>query len=144
MPLVGGGGSPNVAGGGNPAGTSSTLNYVGNHAYGYSGTFPTTTSTQTMMEFNTFHNTYIVGEFVLMGGLKYASTSNGRISVFKLTVNGEIIAVVKSDPQSADYTGDVRLPILLEPASRIKLEVIGNDGSADDVVTAIFVGRAYA
>jgi len=136
-----GGGNP--VGGANPAGTSSTLNYIGNHVYNYSGTFPTTTDSQTMMEFSTFPNTYIVGEFVLMGGLKFASDANGRVSVFRVSVNNEIVAVLKSDPQASDYTGDVKLPMLLEPNSKIKLEVIGNDTDANQTVTAMFVGRAY-
>ena len=33
MALVGGGGSPNVAGGANPAGVGSGLNYVGEFCY---------------------------------------------------------------------------------------------------------------
>ena len=36
MALVGGGGAPNVAGS-NPAGVGSSLNYVGNLVYAYSG-----------------------------------------------------------------------------------------------------------
>ena len=136
-----GGGNP--VGGSNPVGTSSILNYIGNHAYNYSGTFSSSQTTQTMMEFSTFDNTYIVGEFVLMGGLKYASDANGRVSVFRVSVNGEVVALVKSDPQASDYTGDVKLPILLEPGSKIKLEVISNDNDADQTVTAMFVGRTY-
>jgi len=95
------------------------------------------------MEFSTFPNTYIVGEFVLMGGLKFASDANGRVSVFRVSVNNEVVAVLKSDPQASDYTGDVKLPMLLEPNSKIKLEVIGNDTDANQTVTAMFVGRAY-
>ena len=36
MPLVGGGGSPNVTGA-NPAGTGGGLNYIGNHCYAFRG-----------------------------------------------------------------------------------------------------------
>tara|TARA_Y100000401_G_scaffold86133_1_gene71443 strand:- start:51 stop:470 length:420 start_codon:yes stop_codon:yes gene_type:complete len=136
-----GGGNPVSSS--NPVGTSSTLNYIGNHVYGYSGTFPATTSAQTMMEFDTFDNTYIVGEFVLCGSLQFATGSNGRISTFQLSINGEVVAVVKNDPQAGDYTGDTKLPILLEPGSKIKLEVISNDASADDVSTVLFTGRTY-
>ena len=37
MALLGGGGAGNVAGGGNPAGTSFNLNYLGDFCYAYSG-----------------------------------------------------------------------------------------------------------
>ena len=36
MALIGGGGAGNVAGG-NPSGTGTSLNYIGDHCYAYSG-----------------------------------------------------------------------------------------------------------
>ena len=144
--MLAGGSGPggfNAVSGSNPVGTGASLNYIGNHAYGYSGTFPASTSAATMMEFTTGNNTYIVGEFMLCGSLQFATGSNGRISTFQLSLNSEVVAVVKSDPQAGDYTGDTKLRILLEPNTRVKLEVIANDASADDVATALFTGRTY-
>ena len=60
MPLVGGGGAGNIAGG-NPAGTGTSLNYIGNHAYAYSGNFSSTgTDDTTYLEFDLALNQYIV------------------------------------------------------------------------------------
>ena len=53
MPLVGGGGSPNVAGGGNPAGVGTSLNYIGNFVYAYSGALTCTNAGTTMLQFTT-------------------------------------------------------------------------------------------
>jgi len=52
MALVGGGGAGNVAGS-NPSGTSGSLNYIGDHAYAYSGFADFTNSEVTFLEFTT-------------------------------------------------------------------------------------------
>ena len=61
MALVGGGGAPNVAGS-NPAGTGSSINYVGNHAYAYSGIIASTTTEANMLDF-TIGNQYVMAQF---------------------------------------------------------------------------------
>ena len=49
MPLVGGGGASNTV---NPTGTSTGLNYIGDHAYAYSGIHSATAGGHTtMLEF---------------------------------------------------------------------------------------------
>ena len=65
MALVGGGGAPNVAGS-NPAGTSTSLNYVGKHAYAYSGDVSVSGSLTTMLEFTTAEQ-YVVGHYQIHG-----------------------------------------------------------------------------
>ena len=57
MPLVGGGGAPNVAGS-NPTGTGSSINYIGNHAYAMSGSVDVNNNETTLLEFTT-QNSYI-------------------------------------------------------------------------------------
>ena len=52
MALVGGGGAPNVAGS-NPAGTGTTLNYIGNRVYAYSGAIACSDSEKTLLDFTT-------------------------------------------------------------------------------------------
>ena len=62
MPLVGGGGAANTAGG-NPAGTGTSLNYIGNHAYAYSGVIVdggSGSAATTMLSFTT-GTSYFVG-----------------------------------------------------------------------------------
>ena len=61
MPLVGGGGAPNVAGS-NPAGTGTSINYVGDFVYGYSGSMTVDDTETTMLEFTT-GSELIVAEF---------------------------------------------------------------------------------
>ena len=64
MALDGGGGG---GGGGpisssNPAGTGTGINYIGNHAYAYSGVFSASTTESNMLKFST-GNAYIMSEF---------------------------------------------------------------------------------
>ena len=63
MPLVGGGGAGNTAGG-NPAGTGSGINYVGNHAYAYSGNVAVDNNITTLLQFNT-QNNYVMANIQL-------------------------------------------------------------------------------
>ena len=52
MALTGGGGAGNVTGG-NPSGIGSGINYVGDHAYGYSGAVDVNQNAVTLLQFAT-------------------------------------------------------------------------------------------
>ena len=54
-----GGGNP--VSGSNPAGTGSSLNYIGKHAYGYSGVIAVNNVEKTLLQFST-GNLYIVAK----------------------------------------------------------------------------------
>ena len=71
MALIGGGGAGNVAGGANPSGTGTSLNYIGNHAYANSGVIQTETSAAPHLNFTT-GGEYIVGELELQGACNLA------------------------------------------------------------------------
>ena len=53
MPLIGGGGAGNVAGGANPSGTGSGINYIGKHAYAYNSITAGTTDATIGLQFTT-------------------------------------------------------------------------------------------
>ena len=61
MALVGGGGAPNVAGS-NPTGTGTGLNYIGDHAYAYSGEVDNNGSSATTALKFTTGNEYVLGQ----------------------------------------------------------------------------------
>ena len=61
-----GGGNP-VVGGSNPSGTGSSINYIGEHAYAYSGEITSGSgTTKTLLNFITASNSYIVGTIHLV------------------------------------------------------------------------------
>ena len=66
MALVGGGGAGNTAGSGGTAGVGTSLNYIGNHCYAYSGNVTdagTSGPNTTMLDFTTGSGSYIKGKF---------------------------------------------------------------------------------
>ena len=96
MALVGGGGAPNVAGS-NPAGTGTSLNYIGDHVYAYSGTFQSLNATATMLQFTT-GSEYIKGQLVCNGAIDF-STGNidsGVVTGFKISIDDQVVSLVKT------------------------------------------------
>jgi len=85
MALLGGGGSPNVSGG-NPSGTGSGLNYIGEHVYAMSGAIAADNSNTTLLDFTTGGQAYIVAEIQI--GSETGSADDFRYSIL---FNGETI-----------------------------------------------------
>tara|TARA_Y100000588_G_scaffold390106_1_gene494597 strand:- start:1767 stop:2180 length:414 start_codon:yes stop_codon:yes gene_type:complete len=137
MALVGGGGSPNVAGS-NPAGTGTSLNYVGQHAYAYSGTIAITGSATTMLEFVTAEQ-YVLGELNFSG--VWGNLGSSAVTM-TLNINGEDTIVNTVANTSARDVEGTPYPILLPPYSRIVISMSQASGSDRDFQATI-VGRVY-
>ncbi len=127
MPLIGGGGAGNTAGS-NPTGTSTNLNYVGKHAFGYSGTVSVSGSLTTMLEFVTT-NQYIVGTYQIHGTFAQIGASQIRINVI---INGESITDTYWD-SAQDNLNPLENNILLPPYSTIKVELAQASGADKDM-----------
>jgi len=137
MALVGGGGAGNTAGS-NPRGTSSNLNYVGEHSYAYSGNVTVSGSLSTMLEFTT-SNQYIVGTYQIHGVFAQIGSSQIRINV---TLNGESITDTYWD-SAQDNLNPLENNILLPPYSTIKFELSQASGS-DRTMQLTLLGRLYS
>jgi len=133
MPLVGGGGAGNVTGG-NPAGTGTSLNYIGNHAYGASGSIDVDENVTPIMTFSTT-NAYIVAQFHFV---RFDSSEDDI--QFKVNQNGQDIAAVET--HSAQYRYN-QLTILLEPYSKYTINA-QNTGATNAIASGVIVsGRVY-
>ena len=141
MPLVGGGGAGNVAGG-NPAGTGTSLNYIGNHAYAYSGTFGATTGDQTMLNFTT-GAAYVWGKIYCNGGVQQDDPSTGIISSWELSLDGQVIALMKTESATEDMPTTVENKILIPPYSKVQLVIRASGTGSQTLSSAVFTGRAY-
>ena len=111
MPLVGGGGAGNVSGG-NPSGTG-TLNFIGDHAYAYSGAITDGASggaNTTVLKFDVPFNTYIVAKINWISSLsgnsaRYIDILQNSQSIYNgryddvPTINGEITLLLESNSQ---------------------------------------------
>tara|TARA_Y100000310_G_scaffold256277_1_gene264050 strand:- start:158 stop:562 length:405 start_codon:yes stop_codon:yes gene_type:complete len=132
-----GGGNP--VSGSNPAGTGQNLNYIGNHAYAYSGVVTDSSSgsaATTVLKFTT-GNAYIVAKLSL-----FNDESGGAAIYVRADVNGEQILRTNTDSaaSSAPFI-DNPLHILFEPFSTFELKC-GANASVD--FTALIVGEVYA
>ena len=125
-----------LLGAANPAGTGTSINFVGSHAYAYnynsaaSGTF-------TALDFNT-GNEYIVG-YVTAG----QDNKQGAEHEFRLKINSEVVFECKNDNGTeitaySPFTAPAY--VLLPPNSHILMEV---EMSASSPVSVIFVGEVY-
>ena len=121
------GGAGNVAGS-NPGGTGASLNYVGTHAWAYSGTVAVSGSLTTMLEFDTT-NQYIVATYQIHGTLSQIGASQVRINVI---INGETITDTYWD-SAQDNLNPLENNILLPPYSNIKIELAQASGSNKDM-----------
>jgi hypothetical protein len=136
MALVGGGGAGNTAGS-NPSGTSTNLNYVGEHSYAYSGDVTVGGSLTTMLEFTT-SNQYIVGNYQIHGA--FAQIGNDQVTV-EVVVNGE--SVVHTFWTFADENlSALENNILLPPYSTIRFQ-LAQASASDRTMQLTFQGRVY-
>jgi len=136
MALVGGGGAGNVAGG-NPSGTGSSLNYVGDHAYAFSGQVADAASGSadtTCLDFATA-NTYIVADITWL-----TDYQGGNDTYIDILIDGQSVftGVYDTDPH---VVNDQPMKILIPPNSRFQFKW-GTTGVTKNM-TVVLVGRAY-
>lgn len=138
MALVGGAG--NVTGG-NPSGTGTGLNYIGNHAYAYSGAIQVAQQSVpgvTLLQFSTAYESYL--DCTVMLGRR--DFSGDDIS-FTIIINGE-------NAYSAGFTGHTvpglanPIYMILPPNSNITIAARNVSANTDRECYAIISGRVYA
>ena len=140
MPLVGGGGAPNVSGGANPSGTGSGLNYVGNHVYAMSGTVAADDNNRTLLDFTTGGSSYIVAELQI--GSDSGSGDDFRYSVLFNNLSIMEIYAQRTDQGFPNFGIPFRFIIPAETRVTIKANNITTGTNRDTYAT--LVGRVYA
>ena len=134
MALVGGGGASNTV---NPAGTGKSLNYIGNHAYAYSGEVAISASSSantSMLNFTT-GNEYVVGK------LNFSNDSGGTSDVYiDIKIDSQVVFTARYS-QAYQATNEQPLPILVPPYAKVEV-IMGSDGNEN--MTAHYIGRVYA
>ena len=132
-----GGGNP--VGGANPTGTGSSINYIGNHAYAYSGEITSGSgTTQTMLNFTTASNSYIVGTIQFgFGGNRL--NDDERV---ELLIDGQITAsmVFNNNYERAELND---FQVIIPPESNVLVRIVKVSGSADVPSFSWFQGRVY-
>jgi hypothetical protein len=142
MALIGGAGNP--TGGSNPAGTGSTVSYIGEHVYAYSSQISTLGSQAytELLGFTTAANSYIVGNISMFGPVDSADPTSGAASNFRVSFNGEIIFYVNLETVSEDHPGQAVVPLLIPSSTTVLIET---NASASGWNPSCFItGRVYA
>jgi len=137
MALVGGGGAGNTAGG-NPSGTGSGLNYIGDHAYGFSGETTDAASgsaATTCLKFTT-GSSYIVAKINWL-----TDYQGGNDTYIDVLIDGQSVfkGVYDTDPH---VVNDQPLEILIPSYSDFEFKW-GTTGVTKSM-TVVLVGRVYA
>ena len=135
MALVGGGGAGNTAGG-NPVGTGSGLNVIGDHCYAYSGNIIVGTSATTMLKFTT-------GNFYSVTNLQmnYAE-DQGSDATYQVLMNGEVIQKWLSTGSMNPHQPQNLVPIIIPPFTTV--EVQAETAGTGRAQIASITGRVYA
>ena len=136
-------GGSNPVSGANPTGTGSSLNFIGEHCYAYSGMFDATQSEVTMLSFTTA-NAYAVAKLTVSGAIDSATTGNGLSTVFVVKINSQEVMRIKVDTDQEDSPTLEVVPILLEPYRKIEVTNISNGDVSSRKTSASIVGRVYA
>jgi hypothetical protein len=125
----------NPVSGGNPAGVG-TLNFIGKHAYAYSGPVLDSASASantTVLEFSMPNNTYVVATIDWISSL-----SGNSARYINILQNGESIFDGRYDDVSPSNTNSIN--ILLEPASNYEIKW---GSSSSETVTIALVGEVF-
>ena len=132
-----GGGNP--VGGQNPTGVGTTINYIGNHAYAYSGVIGATSSGTTFLKFTT-GTEYIVGTIQA----NY-TTQNADDMTYDLIFDGQVVqrwfhagatgvSDVGSEPQNA-------IDIVIPPFTQVEFKITSAASTREQTVS--IAGRVY-
>ena len=105
MPLIGGGGSPNVSGGGGPSSIGNTLQFAGNNYWsGHSGWVDTVDGTDAIW-FSFTSPLRVATIAKAYWSFDYASLTGGKYYGMELEINGQILVQPRA---RAIGTGDIR------------------------------------
>jgi len=141
MALVGGGGAGNVAGS-NPAGTGSTLNYVGNLCYAYSGPFADSQTPQTVLDFST-GNEIIRGILQFNAFVQEDDPADGSRGTCTLEMDGQVIAILKADGLEDDTPNVATQDLVIPPFTRFTAKIDSSGTTSTHKATVLFTGRLH-
>ena len=129
-----GGGNP-VSG--NPTGTGTSLNYIGNHAYAYSGLIGIDDGAPVMLEFTT-GNSYLTATFDYGN-----STTSGDDIQFKINLNGETIMVTHTRGPVNSSNAGLQPVLIIPPFSTIQVTGTNFCSSTERICVDAITGRVY-
>ena len=129
------------------AGTGLGIRYIGQHCYGYSGTFGAATSDQVALSFISGSG-YILADFVVNQFVKPDDPDDFDLTLAIIKFNGEQVASMLVGTAQAE--GWNRTPsqgfqkIVIPPYTDVLVTLRGHSDDADDLGTVTMTGRVYS
>jgi len=125
------------------AGTGLELNIVGKFAYAYSGSMATNTSEQTALSFTT-GNYVFVGRIQGTGPIHESTPANGRISTWRIELNGLVVGYIKADTTD-DFEGTTPsyIKMVIPAYTKVEVFVDSNSTASDHFNSTVIEGRIY-
>ena len=144
MALIGGGGAGNVAGGANPSGVGSGINYIGDHCYGNSGVGSAGTGGDFVaLDFTSASNSYIMAEMFVTYDAE--DLADGNQFGYKVSADGANILFTRREASAADKVDNPlphRVKFVIPQQTRIVITGINNGSGVD--LSFVLIGRVYA
>jgi len=131
-----GGGNP--LGGQNPTGIGSSLNYIGKHAYLYTGGITVINAEKNLAQFDTAGNSYLVGSWQ-----PQLMENTGDDFHFKLYFNDQLVASTVTT-STKDYAPFEEIEIIIPTDTRVKLTAENVSSSSPVLIGSIITGEVYA
>jgi hypothetical protein len=119
------------------ASVGKTLNYLGQHAYAYSGIVSVDDNETTLLEFTSLKNGYLVGAYQP----NYESLSGDDFK-FLVYINDIVISSVQISA-SRDYTPYEEIEIIVPPLTTLKVTAQNETGSTATDILALFTARMF-
>lgn len=143
MALDGGGGGGGPVGVSNSfTGTAEAIEIIGDHCFGYSGTFPASTTAASMFNFTT-GNYYAVIQLQCNGYINLAAIGGGALGAWEVKLNENTVAFLKvtgSDETSPYITTQ---DMIIPPYTKVEVECTSTANDSSFLTTATISGRIY-
>ena len=128
----------------NPTGTGTTLNYIGDHVYAYSGFYTAADSTNgvNVLTFTT-GNHYIVGTLTFNGYAAVDEPTYGTDGACELKLNDQVVAVLKNGTASEVMPTNTVCNILLPPYTKVNVRIEADGSNSTVGATVVLMGRMH-
>jgi len=117
------------------ASTGFTLSYIGDHVYGLSGAVDCTNANETLMDFRTSDNSYIVAN-IQFG----TSSTSGDDFLYSVSFNGVVIMSQATDHTYRPNFGQP-LKLVIPPGTVVQLNADNQTASTARTIFATLTGR---
>ena len=124
------------------ASTGLALRYIGEHCYAYSGLFPATIASQTLLSFTSGAG-YIKAIIQGNAPVDDDTVSLGTVGGFMIIFNEQKISLLKADGTEEDMPTSVSQSFIIPPFTKVEVTMTANLNEADRYGSVGITGRVY-